>query len=162
MEQERQDQCVQDLINKLIKDRGLNRSRTAAILIGQERDEWIELSAILIHEGFMTKSNSHPALYVVTPRGDLYGGDRYIKEQQKKRVSRQQIEEKEKKEAEKFETDLIIARWQKRTYWWVFGLGGIGGICGIISLCIQLTAKPIVEKEYIRIDSHGKIYKNEK
>jgi len=47
---------------------------------------------------------------------------------------------------------------QKIMFWVVSIVGIIGSICGILALWIQLHAKPIIEKKYIPVDSHGKTY----
>jgi len=44
-----------------------------------------------------------------------------------------------KKKEKKEELDLKLANWQVKTFWWLFGLAIFGGICGIISLVMQLV-----------------------
>lgn len=39
---------------------------------------------------------------------------------------------------EKLIYDSKISKWQTKTFWWIFFFGLIGGICGIISLVIQI------------------------
>ena len=162
MEQERQDQLIQELINNAIKTRKISRHEKTKTLIGQERDEWIEITAILIDKGFITRSPSDNKMYVITPKGDQYGGDRYIREQQQARILQQQNEEKEKKSTEKLENELTLSRWQKKTFWWFFFIALIGGVLGTISFFKQINEKPVIEKKYIPVDSHGKTYKSEK
>lgn len=41
----------------------------------------------------------------------------------------------------KEEFELKLASWQVKTFWWIFGFAIIGGICGIISLIMQLVDK---------------------
>jgi len=45
----------------------------------------------------------------------------------------------EESDDEKKKWDVRLAKWQAKTFWWVFALGAIGGICGIISLLWQLS-----------------------
>jgi hypothetical protein len=52
--------------------------------------------------------------------------------------------EKEQYEQENIEKGKLIneaklAKWQRKTFWWLFFLGVIGGICGIVSLIMQST-----------------------
>jgi hypothetical protein len=42
-------------------------------------------------------------------------------------------------EDEKLISEAKLAKWQVNTFWWFFFLAVIGGICGIISLVMQLT-----------------------
>jgi hypothetical protein len=40
---------------------------------------------------------------------------------------------------EKLRSEAKLAKWQVKTFWWIFLLALIGGICGIVSLVMQLT-----------------------
>lgn len=59
-------------------------------------------------------------------------------------------------EGEKITTELSLLKLQKKTFWIVFYIGLIGGVCGIISLIMQLKEKTVIEKLYIPVDSQGK------
>jgi hypothetical protein len=163
MEQEKQDKLIQDLINHLVEHRAFYVEEYKKMANLSDGD-WNEIRIFALNNDFMTERGGNHC-YGITQKTFRYDGVRYIDEAPKMRIEielqHKKNEERERKEAKKLDADLTLARWQKRTFWWVFGLGAIGGICGIVSLCLQLTAKPIIEKEYIHVDSHGKTYKNE-
>lgn len=158
MQQEKQDQLIQEFIN------AMNHAQVLNCKDYQESNnislpDWNEMIGILLKRQLI-----HTNTYMVrlTPEGNTLVGNRYIdfikKEREEEQLQLAKKEEQERKETEKREIDLTLAKWQKKTFWWVFSLGGIGGICGIISLSLQLTAAPVIEKKYIPIDSKGQIH----
>ena len=77
--------------------------------------------------------------FSITPYTIKYHGDHYLKQAEKERIEKEEEHQRLQKVAEKLDTDLTLAKWQKKAFWWVFFLGGVGGTCGIISLCIKIA-----------------------
>ena len=42
------------------------------------------------------------------------------------------------KQEKKLDWELQLTEWQVKTFWWWFWIAFIGGICGVISLAINL------------------------
>ena len=83
---------------------------------------------------YVVKINSFGKAFIHSGQSFLQLWENNLKDAEKNRA--RQI-----KEDEKLDTDLTLAKWQKRIFWPVFIGGVIGGICGVISLIMQLTGK---------------------
>ena len=78
-------------------------------------------------------------LHKLTPLGrkviDLGGWNKFL-EQEETKESEETI--KIQKETEKLNYETRLAKWQLKTFWPIFIIALIGGICGIVSLILQL------------------------
>lgn len=80
--------------------------------------------------------------------------EKYIKNNNEIIAEQKQIKQIEK---QKLIHDSKISKWQAKTFWWLFFIGLIGGICGIISLVMQIqenTNKPKPTIENVKSKSH--------
>jgi hypothetical protein len=151
MEQNRQDQLIQELINNL---HWTIISMDYASRKGISDLEWVEIVSIMLDKGFMEPSSGGTVgTYSITLKGRLKINGRYIEEVTTERLQNQLLsqkkEERERKESKKLDGELLLMKWQKLVFWPVLIGGAIGGVCGIISLWIQLTTAPVSEARYI-------------
>jgi hypothetical protein len=66
---------------------------------------------------------------------NIGGWEKYL--EQEKITEKENVQDKQK-ENEKLTYDLRLAKWQVKTFWPLFIIALIGGICGIISLILQI------------------------
>jgi hypothetical protein len=80
-------------------------------------------------------------------------------EEEKERVS----EQRKEREDERTRWQTKLAKWQVESFWWVFWGGAIGGLCGIISLSLELDSrywhKPQPSQQQTQIDRGGTLAK---
>ncbi|HRG52309.1 MAG TPA: hypothetical protein PLL00_05705 [Bacteroidia bacterium] len=156
MEQEKQDQLIQEIINDLNFT-----GATSGMYYRAEKNisesDWYDMMAFLIREKIIEENVEQSDVYYITNEGRRFVGDKYLQlnrnEREKKQLELTKQLERERKEAEKLDTDLTLAKWQKKVFWPVLIGGAVGGVCGIISLWIQLNTKPVVK--YVGVDSKG-------
>lgn len=90
----------------------------------------IEISRTL-SEGYQIK----PKLPITQQFVNKGGFKQLYEEQQKENEHQKELKDLTLK---KLHWDSKLSKWQANTFWWVFFLGLIGGISGIISLAMQL------------------------
>jgi hypothetical protein len=94
---------------------------------------------------------------IVTKR--FYEGGGFISMYNKHQYELNLSNEYEEIRLRKLKWDSKLSKWQAKTFWYVFFLGVIGGICGIISLSIQLgnykdkTKNEIIKQQQIQTDT---------
>jgi hypothetical protein len=177
MENEKLHQLTQELINQINSSTYLHAPKHQESKNISSSD-WNEIINPLLKKKYVEKSSN--TLLRLTSRGKKLTGDRYLRIEKQNKVEKQQKEKKnllsqkklapknipaqqklvpERKETQELSSDSSSpAMWQKVMFWIVSIVGILGGACGIIALWMQLHTKPIVEKKYIPVDSHGKTY----
>jgi hypothetical protein len=137
-----------DITNKAIKifydclPHGDNFSDATYGLFKDDNKEMYENRRFLLEEGILEEYGPAGKL-TLSKKGkhiwEKFGSiERYFEEseiQNKKQEILKQIER------QKLIDDAKLSKWQARTFWWVFLFGLIGGLCGIISLGIQIKEK---------------------
>jgi hypothetical protein len=107
--------------------------------------EYLENEAIkkfLLEEEILSQWNTDQ--YVITKKGQdiiqKFNGkiEEYLRDKDKIQEEYLKLEQARNV---KLYYDLKHSKWQARTFWWVFIFGLIGGICGIISLVMQINEK---------------------
>lgn len=76
---------------------------------------------------------------LITKRFYVDGGfEGLFEQQQQEQIMK---DEYEKIRLNKLKWDSKLSKWQAKTFWYVFVLGIVGGICGILSLTLQISDK---------------------
>jgi hypothetical protein len=52
--------------------------------------------------------------------------------------------------------DIEYTERQQKTYWWIFGIAVLSLVLNFILAIDKLTTKPVIQKEYLLIDSRGR------
>ncbi len=157
---EKNDRAIQELIDYLIKYNFIT-SEDYGIERNISNDDWKEIKRTAIAREYMAPGGSQDS-YFITQKGKGYGDDRYIEEIQKERV---QNELELKKALEQDETsywDRKHKKWQVKVFWPVLIVSLVLNVGTITGLVVKFVEKPTIQKQYILIDSHGKIYDSPK
>jgi hypothetical protein len=121
---------------------GSNFSDATYGLFKDNQAEMYETKNFLLEEGILEIWGDAGKL-IISKRGkDIWekfaSTEKYLEDNNKKNAEQERFRYLEK---QKLIHDSKISKWQAKTFWWVFFIGLIGGICGIISLVMQIQEK---------------------
>ncbi len=133
-------------IDKIIKQfygygsRGNNFSDATYEYFKEDYREMLEIKDFLIKERILEKLGD-AGKYNISKKGKniwtKFGSiEKYLENCAAESAENEKLKQIEK---QKLIHDSKISKWQAQTFWWVFFIGLVGGICGIISLIMQLT-----------------------
>ena len=153
---QKQDKLIQELIDYLIRHNSLT-SKDYRIEKNISDSDWSQVKKIALERNYIVPGGSEDS-YFITQNGKGYGDNRYTEEIQKER---DQNELQLKKALEQDETaawDRKLKKWQVKVFWPILVVSLILHLSTITGLVIKFIEKPVIQKQYIPVDSHGKTY----
>lgn len=134
-----------DTINKTIElfygflPYGSNFSDATYGLLKDNQEERYEIERFLLEEEILEDWGDSGKL-IISKKGKIIWKDFSTIEKfiEHTRTIDSRKEKLKQIEEQKLINDSKISKWQAKTFWWVFVFGLIGGICGIISLTMQI------------------------
>jgi len=111
---------------------GNNFSDSTYGLFKDNHHEMYEIRDFLIEQGILENWGNAGKLIISKKGKDAWTEFASIEKYLENCAAVKQIEK------QKLIYDSKISKWQAKTFWWVFFIGLVGGICGIISLIMKL------------------------
>lgn len=155
MEQQREDQLIQELLINL-DWANIIISEEYRLQKGISGREWDEIAYIMIERGYMEALPGPAGTFSITAKGRLYKNGRHFEDVSKERLLQQKTEEEEKINKEKVSLEIKQLKRNSILSWLSVAISLIALIFGIASYFKPTNSS--IEKQYIPVDSHGKIY----
>jgi hypothetical protein len=118
---------------------GNNFSDSTYGLFKDNHHEMYEIRDFLIEQGILENWGNAGKLIISKKGKDAWTEfasiEKYLENCAAELAENEKLKQIEK---QKLIYDSKISKWQAKTFWWVFFIGLVGGICGIISLIMQL------------------------